>query len=171
MIVLIVRHAAAAAREEWKLSDSWRPISDKGRRRFRGVVDALSDGDSLPDAILTSPLVRAVQTAEMLATTRGFRGEVEILSVLAPGHSAREAVVAVRARGEGCVAIVGHEPQVSAIAAEVLGAPLPIPFKKGMILAVEIGDDGAWGEVRFALLPGRKRAERLGRTLQEALAQ
>ena len=84
------------------------------------------------DEIFTSPLVRAKQTADLLAA--GVRGKppVKMLDALAPGHSpaavlAQLAKAAKRRR----IALVGHEPDLGELAAHLIGAGRALPFKKG----------------------------------------
>src|SRR5437667_4924124 len=108
----LVRHGAADDAAPG-VPDALRTLTAKARRRFRKAARSLGRKSGTLDLVLTSPLVRAVQTAEILA------GEVEhdsfsVLPELAPGHDAAEALRAVsRARKEGSIALVGHEPQLS----------------------------------------------------------
>jgi phosphohistidine phosphatase len=157
MEILLVRHAAALQREGWRLDDALRPLSARGRRRFRRVVEMLAEVDARMDVILTSPLVRTVQTAEILAGARGFDGEVEIAPALAPGFSVSRLVEALAARPEKALAVVGHEPHMSELAEALLGEPLGIPFKKGMVLAVDVRFGRGPAQFRFTLLPGSRR--------------
>jgi phosphohistidine phosphatase len=155
MQIFLVRHAIAAEREGFKLPDGMRPITDRGRRRFRRVVKALVRTGERARVILSSPLVRAVQTAEILAAARGWEAEVEILRSLEPEGRALAVLEAARARDVESVALVGHEPQLSAVASLALGGPLAAPFKKGMVIAIELPRGGGAGTLRFAIAPGR----------------
>lgn len=167
----MVRHAIAADREGFPLADELRPITARGRKKFRRVAQAFARLREPLGVILSSPLVRAVQTAEILVGERGDEPEVEIAPRLAPDERAGPLVDEVRARPEEALALVGHEPQVSAIAAAVLGHPLGAPFKKGMVLALSLPRAGGRGSFRYALPPGHdkpirsleKLAEELGR--------
>ncbi|MBV8149574.1 MAG: histidine phosphatase family protein, partial [Candidatus Eremiobacteraeota bacterium] len=67
MIVYFVRHGAAVDAQEWSGSDDNRPLTQKGRDRMERVGERLEDLEIEADAIVTSPLLRAKQTAEILA--------------------------------------------------------------------------------------------------------
>src|SRR5690349_5284480 len=110
MQLYVVRHGIAVDSSEG-MPDEWRPLTDKGRRRFRKTARAFGKLDRPLDLILTSPLLRAVQTAEILAIETG-QDEVGIVAELDPkfGVEAVRSAVASRAGDVESVAIVGHEP-------------------------------------------------------------
>src|SRR5258705_11225555 len=86
----LVRHAIAAQRgEEWP-DDAKRPLTDAGIIRFREVVKGLAWLEVEIDEIFTSPLVRANQTATLLAEGLGSKTSVKTLEALAPGHTPRQ---------------------------------------------------------------------------------
>src|SRR5207248_11499089 len=101
-----------------------RPLTEKGRRRFQRTARAFGRLERNLDLILTSPLVRAVQTAEILAGETEH-GEVAVLAELDPkfGVDAARAATANRAGEAEAVAIVGHEPQLSSVVAALSGVP------------------------------------------------
>src|SRR5437762_13257084 len=82
MEIYLVRHGIAEEGHE-KLRDGSRPLTDKGRRRFQKTARAFGKLGRRLDLILTSPLVRAVQTAEILAGETE-PGEVAVLAELDP---------------------------------------------------------------------------------------
>jgi phosphohistidine phosphatase len=90
-----------------------------------------------PAAIWTSPLVRAVQTAEIIAEAAGLTGEVAATAELVPGHEAREMVerLAVE-RGAGPLALVGHEPLLSQLVTTLIADPTFAGIKKSGVVAV-----------------------------------
>ena len=71
MKLLIIRHAIAVSRNSADLPDDERPLTGRGRRRFRKAADGLARIVDRPDVLLTSPLRRAVQTAEIAAKAWG----------------------------------------------------------------------------------------------------
>lgn len=161
MELLLVRHGHAID-DARGLGDGARWLSGKGRTVTRRVARWLArDPDRRPAAIWSSPLVRAVQTAEILAEAAGVTEDVTIVGELAPG-GAVEAVLARAAHydGAGPLALVGHEPQLSAVAVALLGEGVAWPgFKKSGVLAV------AWraGEratLRFVLTPKEMRVRK-----------
>jgi phosphohistidine phosphatase len=135
----LVRHAIAAARgEEWP-DDSKRPLTERGITRFRECVSGLRTLDAAIDEIFTSPLVRARQTADLLAAGVEGKPSVKVLDALAPGHTAAAVVsqlakTAKRRR----IALVGHEPDLGELAAHLIGAPRPLPFKKGGVCRIDV---------------------------------
>lgn len=136
----LVRHAVAAERgSEWP-DDTQRPLTERGISRFKEVVRGLRRLDVEVDEIFTSPLVRARQTAELLASGLEGKPPVKILDALSPGHTsgsvmAQLAKVAKRRR----VALVGHEPELGELAAYLIGAGRALPFKKGGLCRIDVG--------------------------------
>ena len=89
--------------------------------------------------MFTSPLVRAKQTADLLAAGVKGKPSVKILEALSPGHSpasvlAQLAKVAKRRR----IALVGHEPGLGELAAHLIGAGRALPFKKGGVCRIDV---------------------------------
>jgi phosphohistidine phosphatase len=136
----LVRHAIAAERgSEWP-DDTKRPLTERGVSRFKEAVKGLRHLDVTVDEIFTSPLVRARQTAELLAAGLDGKPPVKVLEALAPGHSfasvmSQLARVAKRRR----VALVGHEPDLGELAAHLIGAGRALTFKKGGVCRIDIG--------------------------------
>jgi phosphohistidine phosphatase len=137
--VYIVRHAIAAERgEEWR-DDSKRPLTETGVNRFREEVEGLAWLGVDIDEIFTSPLVRAKQTATLLAHGLGNTVSVKTLDALAPGHSPRQVMNDLsRAAKSHRIALVGHEPGLGELAAHLIGAARHLPFKKGGVCYITI---------------------------------
>ena len=118
-----MRHAEAVD-ETLTLRDPYRHLTARGREQARSLGDRLRWHDCVPTRIWSSPLVRAVQTAELVAIGLECEAPVEIVVDLAPDGSARDLVSAVRALpSDTAVMLVGHEPSISAIGALLVGAP------------------------------------------------
>jgi phosphohistidine phosphatase len=130
----LVRHARAAERgPEWP-DDRERPLTPDGIRRMERAARGLSRRDVRFDLILTSPLVRALETARILA--RHSSGLPRILEVawLEPGASAPAVARRLRPYTRSRdIALVGHEPDLGHLAAWLVGATKPIPFRKGAV--------------------------------------
>jgi len=110
-----VRHAEAVD-ETLSLRDPYRHLTVRGRQQARELGDRLRWHDCVPTRIWTSPLVRAVQTAELVATGLACDTQVEIVVDLAPDGAARDIHAALRAlSADEAVMLVGHEPSISAI--------------------------------------------------------
>jgi phosphohistidine phosphatase len=103
MRVLIVRHAEAAAGNP----DELRPLTAEGREHARALGDRLREQGFGADAVVSSPLLRARETAESL----GF-GAPEVDERLAPGATPFDVRDAATGRGE-TVIVVGHQPDCS----------------------------------------------------------
>jgi phosphohistidine phosphatase len=114
--VVVVRHAEAAAGEP----DELRRLTPAGREQARALAERLP----APHAILTSPLLRARETADLIGRAAGV--EVEVDERLAPGATAADVREAVVGR-EGTVVVVGHQPDCGAIAAELGAGEVAFP--------------------------------------------
>jgi phosphohistidine phosphatase len=121
--LFLIRHAEAVE-ETVTLRDPSRHLTPRGRIQARELGDRMRWHDCLPSHIWASPLVRAVQTAELVAAGLHADTTIEIVPALAPDGSPRDVVAAVGALGEHCaVMVVGHEPSLSAIGALAINAP------------------------------------------------
>jgi phosphohistidine phosphatase len=134
-----VRHAIAAERgDDWP-DDDKRPLTERGIGRFKDAVEGLHVLDVELDEIFTSPLVRAKQTADLLAAGMKRKPSVKLLDALAPGNSP-SAVMAqlAKAAKRRRIALVGHEPGLGELAAHLIGAGRALPFKKGGICRIDV---------------------------------
>ena len=123
MQVFLVRHAEAVA-ETLVLRDPDRHLTPHGRGQARSLGDRMRWHDCAPTHVWASPLVRAVQTAELVLAGLHSSASVESVPALAPDGSARDVVNAVRAlAGDAAVLLVGHEPSLSAIGALLANDP------------------------------------------------
>lgn len=124
MQVFLVRHAEAVE-ETLVLRDPYRHLTARGRTQARALGDRLRWHDCVPTRIWSSPLVRAVQTAELVATGLACETSVEIVVDLAPDGSARDLHAALRALpADTAIMLVGHEPSMSAIGSLIVGGDL-----------------------------------------------
>ena len=117
MRVLIVRHAEAAPGEP----DDLRPLTAEGREHARALGERLRDEGFVADAVITSPLLRARETAAALAL-----GEPEVDRLLAPGASPDDVRRAASGRGDTIV-VVGHQPDCGHAVLELGGVEAPFP--------------------------------------------
>jgi phosphohistidine phosphatase len=128
--LVIVRHADAASGEP----DELRPLNPEGRETARALGQRLAEEGVRPDAVLTSPLLRARETAQELARPAGVEPEPD--ERLAPGASAEDVRAAAQGRGE-IVIVVGHQPDCSRIAAALTGGEEPA-FPPGAMLSIDL---------------------------------
>ncbi len=127
MRVFIVRHAKAAPGEP----DELRPLTDAGRAAARSLGERLQAEH--PQAVISSPLLRARETAEPIA--RAANLELEIDDRLSPGVDADLLRAVVDGRGE-TVVVVGHQPDCSEIVFALTGRLEQ--FKPGDLYPVEL---------------------------------
>lgn len=137
MQVLLMRHARAVD-EGPRLADEQRFLTLEGRRTALAVGRRLGELGAAVDAVLTSPLVRAVQTAELASQSLGYAGAVESFFALAPGLPVRLVAEELAAHGT-CVLVVGHEPSISALGAFLASAPSFPPLRPGQAVMLERG--------------------------------
>jgi len=139
MRLLIVRHAIAVPRGSPDVPDEERPLTADGRRKFRRVARGLATLVRRPDALLTSPMLRARQTADLLAAAWKHL-EPHPEESLATGDFAGLEAVLARYRPEQLVVIVGHEPHLSGLLAHIVDARTPerFAFRKGGTAMVEL---------------------------------
>ena len=146
MIALhLLRHAHAGDPERWTGDDAARPLSDKGRRQAERLGRLLSAVDDKPDMFITSPKVRAAETAEIVAGA--LDAPVVMDERLAGGLDAETLTAILLANPDAerpC--LVGHDPDFSEVLGELLGLP-PVPMRKGAIARVDVGSR--------TLVPGR----------------
>ncbi len=130
MRLFIVRHAKAAGGEP----DEVRPLTKEGRKQARDLGRRFAADGIHPGAILTSPLLRARETAEEIGRAVGVDPEPD--ERLAPGADADAVRAATAGRGD-VVIVVGHQPDCGRIAAALSGGPEPA-FPTAGVFAVEV---------------------------------
>lgn len=113
MLVYVVRHAEAAPREDYP-RDEDRPLTERGRVLIGTVAEALEALGASPSPVYTSPLVRARETAEIVASRLGG-ARVDEVEALAGGHEAREVIDFLAGVRFTEVAVVGHAPQLDEV--------------------------------------------------------
>lgn len=157
----LVRHGLAAEQGPDYPDDNLRPLTDDGISRLRQEVHGLRALDVSFDRILTSPLVRARQTAEVLAAGLGFRAPLVVVEALGPGGRFEAVEAALSRLGpDRSVALVGHEPSIGQFAARFIGAGRPLCFKKGAVCRIDaetLPPAGA-GQLQWLLPPRALRA-------------
>jgi phosphohistidine phosphatase len=138
MRIYLVRHAESADRGG-DIPDSSRHLSARGRLSFRETARKTKEEGIRPAHILTSPYVRAVQTAEILAERIGFDGEVVPVPQLAPGFNLESLNdILDNFPGDAEVALVGHEPDLGIVVTRLLSLPRPYAMRKGAVAALDL---------------------------------
>jgi len=157
----LLRHGIAADPNDPAFSDdSQRPLTDEGLRKTRQVAHALARLRFTYDLILTSPLARAKQTADVVAGELGLSDRVQLCPALAPGGRPQAVVKVIGelADSDGSLLLVGHEPDLSRLASWLISGRLDarIRLKKAGLCVVETdGLAGGRCGVLKLLLPPR----------------
>ncbi|HUK39210.1 MAG TPA: phosphohistidine phosphatase SixA [Methanomicrobiales archaeon] len=158
MDVLILRHGKAEKRGFEGKADGDRLLTPKGAKEIRGVAKWMVRAGISPEVIATSPLSRARETAEIVAEGISYGGEVVLWDELGPGPD--PGAVAERLAGlpdVSLVLLVGHEPQLSGLAARLAGAGAGarIALGKGGMVKIQGYDpaSGISGELAWLLTP------------------
>ena len=141
LLCVLFRHGIAAEREEWTGKDADRPLTDKGKRRVRRAATGLRRLDVRPTHILTSPLIRAVETARLLHVTLAVRSPLRSVDELLPDASPEKLIGLLHDLSPGsCVLCVGHEPHLGMTASLLLSGQLSgaFPLKKASACLIEL---------------------------------
>jgi phosphohistidine phosphatase len=138
MQVYLLRHGIA---EEGRVgvTDADRSLTPEGRQKLRDVLRAAIKADVEPSLILTSPLRRAVQTAEIARDVLKYKRQILRTKALLPGATTEQVWEEIRVhRDEAQLLLVGHDPLFSYLGGFLLGTPnLKIDFKKGALLRAD----------------------------------
>jgi phosphohistidine phosphatase len=137
--------------------DSARALTAEGRKRLRAVLRRAKEAGVAPGLILSSPYVRALQTAEIAAKELGYSAEILRTRVLEPASQPEAAWEEIRLyKDHDQILLTGHEPLFGRLAAYLLGAPaLEFDFKKGAIVRIDIEHPGPRprGVLKWMLAP------------------
>jgi phosphohistidine phosphatase len=159
MVVYVMRHAEAVEGSD-TLLDEWRYLTEKGRSAAEKMSSEIAKIGPKPRLTVTSPLTRAVQTAEIAAEKACRKNVVVASELLLPGADISELITYLK----GCsdakrVMVVGHEPQLGSLVEALLGRQdEAISLKKGACVALELDPDKDEKPADFLwyLAPGKK---------------
>jgi phosphohistidine phosphatase len=156
MKLLVVRHAIAVPHGTPGVADNDRPLTPEGETKFREAARGLARILDAPDALLTSPWLRARQTAAVAAEAWDAPPP-KLTPALASGSFDEQARVLDAYPEDATVAIFGHEPWVSELVARLVGtrASDRLTFKKGGAALLEIPGRLAGGGLLVWYLPPR----------------
>ncbi len=165
MDCVLFRHGLAVERTEWSGRDADRPLTDKGRTRTRQAASGLMRLDLAPLHLLSSPFVRAHDTAKLLHEAFRLKGEIRLCDELLPGAAPDKLFPLLESfPADACVICVGHEPHLSETAGVMLfGEPAAcLSLKKAGACLIHF--DGipkpGRGHLQWWLGPGLLRALR-----------
>jgi phosphohistidine phosphatase len=144
MNLYIIRHAIAVdeGTSEYE-SDSERPLTDKGRKKMRQIAKGLRSLGVEFDLILSSPYVRARETAEILAEVFKMKKKIDFSDNLIPMGNPELLITEVNEKfSVESMAVVGHEPHLSALVGLLVGenGKLDVTLKKGGVCYLSADD-------------------------------
>ena len=152
----LIRHGVAEERGEKYPDDSKRPLTSQGISRLRKEARGLDALGITFDQIITSPLVRTRQTADVFAEVLKGKPPVASADALAPAGTATAVLQELgKHMRKGRIALVGHEPNIGELAARLIGAREPLAFKKGAICRIdfEVFPPKGIGQLQWFLPP------------------
>lgn len=158
MKLILLRHGKA---EDFDIDgDFARPLVEKGRNQARNAARALKAAGELPHIVLTSPLVRARETADEFCQTAEIPGAT-LQGWLACGMTPETALRELaNFQDFKSVAIVGHEPDLSELLEWLLGAAAgTVDVKKGTLACVQIAPPARYGVLLYLVPPALIKAE------------
>lgn len=161
----LIRHGIAADRNPQEYpDDSQRPLTDAGRKKTRKIAQRLADLGLQFNHLLTSPLLRAQQTAELLVAAK-LSPKLEMFPPLAPGGEVqdwltwRQRHYPDSKNGDVAIAVVGHQPDLGQWAEQLIWGEVreKLIVKKAGVIGINLPDDGdAIGQSElFWLVPPR----------------
>jgi len=139
MKLYIIRHGLAGEHGDPRYPDDrMRPLTEEGRKRFADTMKHLADVGFEPEIIATSPLVRCRQTAEIVVDRVRGKPKLVELSALEPGSDLDALLEWTNSQSNDEVAWLGHAPDVSNLAASLLGprSETAIRFAKGAVACI-----------------------------------
>jgi phosphohistidine phosphatase len=163
MELLIVRHAIAVERGDPAFeNDDDRPLTPEGIHKFRLAARGLKEVAPRLDRIISSPLIRARQTAEILREVISPHRKIDFCDYLVPSGSHADLVAYLNRLGGESIAVVGHEPHLSSFTSYLLAGKDETPFveyKKGGAGLVNFPDGPAAGSgtLEWLIQPGALR--------------
>jgi phosphohistidine phosphatase len=162
MDCVLFRHGIAAERDEWEGPDEARPLIERGAKRVAQAAAGLSRLDVQPTHILSSPLVRAIETAKIAHRSLRIRTTVRIVDELLPDASPNRLLSILHdLPPESCVLCVGHEPHLGMVASVLLSgrASTSFPLKKAGACLIELSAPAKSGQgiLRWWLTPSQLR--------------
>ncbi|HZQ19171.1 MAG TPA: phosphoglycerate mutase family protein [Terriglobales bacterium] len=147
MIIYIVRHASAGEHVDNPKKDEKRPLDPDGIEQCGFIGRALSALNAQPDAIISSPLKRATQTASLIGNEIGYEGKLHLETALRPDASFTDfRRMLDKFSKHEAVMVVGHNPSITEFLGRMVaksGCEALVDFKKGAVARVETGRHSA----------------------------
>ena len=161
MEIYLLRHGIA---EEKSASghDADRRLTDEGRQKLRKVLECAHAAGVSPSLILSSPLRRALETAEIAARELGYEGKIARTDALVPGATPHDLWQELRQHtDETSVLLTGHDPLFSSVVPYLLGSSHHmVHFRKGALIRIDVDSTGSepHGILEWMITPAIARA-------------
>lgn len=167
MILYVLRHAEAVEMTKG-LRDENRFLTEEGVKSVVKIGEKLAEMGRMPRLVITSPLVRAVQCAQMVSVHAGRKSRVVVSDLLINGADlGKLRDYLVSQAEEKRVMVVGHEPQLGTLIASLLQLKEPFPLKKCgcVVLELDAEDKAKPAKFAFYLKPGKPPVTSLKKAL------
>jgi phosphohistidine phosphatase len=141
MDCVLLRHGIAVEREEWEGLEADRPLTERGAKRVAQVAAGLNRLDVQPTHVLSSPLIRAIETAKIVHSSLRVRSAIQIVDELLPDAPPdRLLSILHNLPPDASVLCIGHEPQLGMAASVLLSgrATTSFPLKKAGACLIEL---------------------------------
>ena len=148
MELYFLRHGEADW-PDWKKSDDERPLTKRGKKQMRDVAKFLDHLKVRPDLIVTSPLPRAAQTAEIAADY--LKAKLRKDELLAPGFGPSKLRTVLKRHRAKVLMLVGHEPDFTQVISELTGASLKL--SKGGVALLDVDPESEEGKLLWLFPP------------------
>src|SRR5438477_12860295 len=148
MELYFLRHGEADW-SNWNKPDDERPLTKRGKKEMRELAKFLGRLNVEPGLIVTSPLPRALQTAEI--ATDYLKAKLRKDELLAPGFGMSELRTVLKRHGSKALMLVGHEPDFTNVISGLTGASLKL--SKAGVALVDVDPDSQEGKVLWLLPP------------------
>jgi phosphohistidine phosphatase len=148
MELYFLRHGEADW-PDWKKSDDERPLTKRGKKQMRDVAKFLDRLKVRPDLIVTSPLPRAAQTAEIAADY--LKAKLRKDELLAPGFGPSKLRTVLKRHRAKVLMLVGHEPDFTMVISELTGASLKL--SKGGVALLDVDPESEEGKLLWLFPP------------------
>lgn len=160
MELYILRHGIAVQRGTPGYPDDDRPLTEEGIEKMKAAAKGIARIADGFDVIISSPLVRALDTAKITAKAVNYKDEIVITELLIPGASMKSLFNFIQGFRKEKILIVGHEPQLGFISSKLIGSEdSVIVFRKGGLCRIDISNltTGPKGVLVWNLTPKQLR--------------
>jgi len=138
MRIYILRHGAAEPNSS--IGDQGRRLIPEGKEKIRGVARFIR-GKINPSLILSSPYIRAVETARIFGQEIGYTGKIEETPLLTPEYAIEKTIIGLKSFENNEILLVGHNPHLSELTAGIVSdGSLHFAMKKAALAGVEFKD-------------------------------